>query len=368
MVGRMVIGFPGGPAGNTAGMNFSADPTIALGWFGPDEHGICRLARRIAGAAVDLGFTGTVTAEPDPARLPDLVSRLPPAVRLLHLHVNDWLFADAGADPDAAVTELARTLAARRIALTVTVHDLPRPPDDPRLQARRVRTYRKLVGAAAGVVLCSEHERALLREALPGDGTDVIVIPLPIDPEPPAPRPARATDPTVAILGYLYPGKGHREVLTELAGLDPPVTVLAIGRPADRHPDLVPELAQLAARHGMSFACTGFVPDAELLGRLRGPVIPVAPHARVSASASIGTWLAAGRRPAVPAGRYAAELDRRMPGSLWPYRPGELRTLVPAAMRDPARTWLAGDVAVGPTTRQVAARYLAWLRRRRVAG
>ena len=38
--------------------------------------------------------------EPDPAAVGDLVDRLPPAVRLLHLHVNDWLFADrqAGAD------------------------------------------------------------------------------------------------------------------------------------------------------------------------------------------------------------------------------------------------------------------------------
>jgi len=341
-----------------------SDHRIALGWCGPPQHGIPRLARQIADAAKDLGFAGTVVAEPDPARVATVLDRLPPGVRVLHLHVNDWLFADAAADADAAVTALVRNAHARGVAITMTLHDLPWPSDEPELYRRRARTYRMLVDAAAGTVVSSEHERELLRAATGVDA--VTVIPLPIDPmvdhRPPAPADP-AGRPTVAIFGYLYPGKGHRELLDDLAGGQYPVDVLAIGRPSDRHGELVHDLTRVAARQGMSFSCTGYVADADLAVRLRAAVIPVAPHTHISASGSINSWIAAGRRPLVPAGRYADELDRRMPGAVWIYQPGELPGAVARAVENPSLTWLPSDVVVGPTTASVAGTYLGWLRR-----
>jgi hypothetical protein len=166
----------------------------------------------------------------------------------------------------------------------------------------------------------------------------------------------------VGIFGYLYPGKGHREVLDELTGMDPAPTVMAIGRASDRHADLPDELSAVATRNGLSVRCTGYVADAQLAQQLRAVTVPVAPHTHISASGSINSWISVGRRPLVPAGRYVAELDSRMPGAVWIYQPGELRRKVEWAFAHPELTWLPPDVVVGPTTELVAARYLDWLR------
>lgn len=352
-----------GEPGNRIRVPHSPDHHLALGWFGPPEHGVTGMARRIASAATDLGFTGPVVGEPDAARVAALVDRLPAPVRLLHLHVSDWLIADASAEPDRVIDELVAAAAARGVALSVTLHDLPGPGGPPELGARRATTYRRLVDAAAGVAVCSAHERALLHERVAPDRA-VTVIPLPIDPRPAvgAGDPAVAAgDPTVAVFGFLYPGKGHHEVIEELAGFRPPITVLAVGRPSARHPELVAELTEAAQARGISFRCTGYVPDEQVLDRLRAPVIPVAPQTHISASGSINAWLTAGRRPLVRTGRYAAELDHRMPGSVQLYPPGELAAAVRRALADPARTWLPPELQLGPTTPAVARGYLDWL-------
>ena len=347
-----------------AGTRNHLDNRIALGSCGPDRHGVSRLARRIAAAGRDLGFTGAVLDEPDPARLADLAQRLPSTVRLLHLHVSDWLIADAAADPDVVLPALVHALASRGVRLALTLHDVPQPSDGPALVRRRARTYGALVAASAAVSVSSAHERSLLREVVGVREEDVTVVPLPIDPAGgPSPRPAPpAGPPIVAVLGFLYPGKGHRELLDELAGIRPMVTVLAIGRPSTRHCDLPAELSSVADRNGISFRTTGYVPDHELVEQLRAPVVPVAPQTRISASASINSWIGAGRRPLVRAGRYAQELGQRLPGAVRIYRPGGLRAEVELALADPVLTWLPDRLRVGPTTRDVARLHLAWLR------
>lgn len=353
-----------------AGLQHVPDDRIALGICGPDGHGVSGLARRIATAAGDLGFAGTVLDEPDPARLADLAGRLPAPVRLLHLHVSDWLIADAGAEPDRVLAALVQALGTRGVRLAITLHDVPQVCDGPELVRRRARTYGALVSASVGVAVCSAHERSLLREVVGIAEDSVAVVPLPIDPTPGGPPPRTtnpAGPPTVAVLGYLYPGKGHRELLDDLAGTDPPVGVLAIGRPSERHQDLPAELSAVAARHGISFRTTGFVPDDQLLAQLRAPVIPVAPQTKISASASINTWIGAGRRPLVQAGRYAEELAGRLPGAVRIYRPGRLRAEVDRARADPTLTWLPDRLRVGPTTPDVAGMHLAWLRDRLLA-
>lgn len=365
------------------------DATIVMGWCGPDEHGITRFARQIASAAIHLGFAGEVMHEAQPLRLIGLVDRLTPETRLLHLQLNDWLFADAGLDADAFIGQVAERLQRRQVALAVTLHDLPQVSDGQALYLRRCRTYRHLIESAVGVVVSSEHESLLLQEALgetaaaaPGlrqYGTLPAVIPLPIDPLAPS-RPAVGASthlfdrtqrtehgepaPTIGIFGYVYPGKGHRDVVEEVAGMDPAPVVVAVGRASARHTELLDELTRVAGRRGILFRCTGYVPETELQNTLRGLTVPVAPHTHISASGSINSWLAAGRRPLVPAGRYVDELERRMPGAVWIYQPGELRPNVERAVAHPELTWLSEDVRVGPTTPMVAQRYLEWLRER----
>jgi hypothetical protein len=368
------------PAGQAATGPFGADEVdhaIALAWCGPAEHGVTRLARQIADAARQVGFGGTALQVPDPGGAGGLIDRLPPDVRLLHLHVNDWLFADRQAGADQRIGELAARLRRRGIMLTVTAHDLPQVSDGPVLFRRRATTYAAIVRHTGGVVVSSEHERALLLDALAvgpdgdaavpaSEATDVDVIPLPIDSAEPPARPHSHVDPvpTIGIFGYLYPGKGHREVLDELAGVRPAVTVLAIGRPSVRHAELLPELQSVAEHGGIGFRCTGYVADADVVQELRNVLVPLAPHTHVSASGSINSWIAAGRRPLVPAGRYVSELADRLPGSVCVYQPGDLRQAVDRAIANPESTWLAAGFQAGPTTFEVASRYLGWLRRR----
>ncbi|GAA2009864.1 glycosyltransferase [Nakamurella flavida] len=324
------------------------DPVLAWAVCGPVDHGVVEVADRIARA------DGGGIVEPDPARLASLADRLPPGTRVLHLHVTDWLFGGSAAA--ARVGELADRLTARGVQLTLTLHDLPQPSDGAELFDRRTSTYRELVARAAAVVVSSDHERRLLAEiGVPVE--DVAVIPLAIDPLPTVDVAVESG--TVGVFGYLYPGKGHAEVLEALLRRGSG-TLVAVGRPSDRHADLVDELAGAAHAGGVGFRCTGYVPADRVATELRRVAVPVAPHTHVSASGSINSWLAAGRRPLVPAGRYVRELADRLPGSLTLYDPADLDGALERAFAEPGSTWLAGDLAVGPSTAEVAGRYRAW--------
>jgi glycosyltransferase involved in cell wall biosynthesis len=238
--------------------------------------------------------------------------------------------------------------------VSATLHDLPIVPPagapvDP-LALRRTAAYRRVALACAGVVVNSRHEQERLAAILGGACPPVTVIPLPVDPPAdrrPDPRPVR----NVAVLGFLYPGKGHDEVLRAVAALPPEIMMTALGRPSDGHEDLAGELQQLARSLHRTLEVTGFVPDAELPAALHAAGVPVAPHRTVSASGSIATWLGAGRRPLVPDVAYTRELEQRCPGALWLYPPDAagLTGCLLAAVAHPEQTWL-GEVAVGPST------------------
>lgn len=360
---------------------------IALVTCGPAEHGISRFGRDLAGAAAEQGFTGTILHEPDPHRLPEAVLGLPPDVRLVHLQANDWLFTDSVRRADGPIRSLAEVLRTRGARLSLTLHDLPHQGVSRELFLRRARTYAAMMNQAVTVIVSSEHERLLIEEAAkalsaidgpgcaPLDGPAVKVIPLPVPDRPVAISnlsvgipdlsgrpPVGSAAPTIGILGYLYPGKGHREVLQELSGMAVAVTVAALGRPSDGHQAILPELIDFGRSLGVAFRSTGFLPDDELAVHLRDVSVAVAPAAQISASASINSWIAAGRRPLVRAGRYARELDRAMPGAIALYRPGELRERVEAALEDPSLTRLPAGFIAHPDRHEVAARYLRWLR------
>lgn len=319
---------------------------------GPAEHGVVRHGLAVAGAAPVL--RGEVAAGPG------LVAALPDDTAVVHTPFSDHLLGDRTEDAAAWFTAVA----AAGHPVTVTLHDLPHPGDGPERYARRAATYRAVVAAAAGVVVNSAHESALL-DAVLLDGALLeragvpvrprAVVPLPVDPPTAGPRPAPRRE--VAVLGFVYPGKGHAEVLEVLP---PGVPLVALGRVADGHTDLLAELR--AAAGDVALQVTGFVPDAELDARLRGAGVPVAPHRGISASGSIGSWLSAGRRPLVPDEAWTAELEARCPGALWRYGDtASLGAAVRLALADPSSTWLDPDVVLGPSTAEVAARYAALL-------
>lgn len=344
---------------------------------GPADHGIVRFGRQLHEAAVALGFTGTGLHETDPLRLVRVVEALPPTVRIVHLQANDWLFSDPGQSAAHRITAFADALRARRISLTLTLHDLPHPHVSRELFHRRARTYLALMSRARAVVVSSNHERLLIGEAAKalresGDLPDptaampgITVIPLPVPASAPGPRAAPPdpwpTGPTIGVLGFVYPGKGHRDIIEELADFAPPITVLAVGGPSHRHEAMVPELADRSQELGLAFGCTGFVPEAGLADYLEAVTVPVAAAPHVSASASINTWIGAGRRPLVLASRYSRELHDRMPGSVLLYDQGQLRSRVQAVLAEPSSTRLPATFRPQPDVEEIAGRYLRWL-------
>lgn len=253
-----------------------------------------------------------------------------------HVHFTDRLW---GASPEDAAARFERFAA--EVPTTVTLHDAPQPSDGERNLPRRSEAYRRVVGAARGVACSSTHEARLLSRHV---RTRAHVIPHYVE-APDGVRPDEV-DGSVGILGFIYPGKGHPEVLDAAEGLAP---VVFLGGAAPGHEADADALRPRAAE------ITGYLEDAALAARLRTVGVPVAAHRHLSASGSIATWIAAGRRPLVPDGPYARELA---PGTVTLYT--DLRAAIATALADPASTWRAPDVDPGPSPRATAEAYRAW--------
>lgn len=282
----------------------------------------------------------------------------------VHLHFTDRLFGATPAEAAHRVVSLARAAEAEGARLTVTLHDVPQPSDGGNYP-QRVEAYLALCSAVHGLVTNSEHERSLLEESRIAAPADVEVIPLTLDVGVAVPRPPITGDRSVGVFGFVYPGKGHDEVLAAMADLPPSVGFVAVGEPSAGHDDLIESLAKTAERAGRRFSVTGYVPDEAVEGVLRLVTVPVAHHRHVSASASINAWIAAGRRPLVPVNRYTLEHDQRHPGTVttYPDTARGLRAALEYAFAHPDSTWIAAGTGSGSSSRFTAARYARALAR-----
>lgn len=335
------------------------------------QHGVATYAAQIA-ATVEARTGRHLSLDvADLLEVPD-ADTVEVTVPRAHLQFTDRLW---GPSPSAAA-DVVEDLA-DATALTVTLHDLPQPSDGERNLRRRGEAYGRVVAAARGVVVNSEHERSLLREWVGFDGP-VEVIPLPVDRHPvTGPRPEPDGD--VAVIGFFYPGKGHAEVVAAVAGLaaarhdagdrdgsgatrpEADATgVVALGRASSGHEAELQQLVDEAAALGVPFGATGYLDDATLLDRARRASVPVAAHQHVSASGSIATWIAAGRRPLVPDTRYSREMATLRPGTLTLYPDDGLAAAIATALADPASTWLDDDAHTLPGLDEVADAYAAW--------
>ncbi|WP_396599203.1 hypothetical protein [Frigoribacterium sp. R86507] len=335
------------------------------------QHGVATYAAQIA-ATVEARTGRHLSLDvADLLEVPD-ADTVEVTVPRAHLQFTDRLW---GPSPSAAA-DVVEDLA-DATALTVTLHDLPQPSDGERNLRRRGEAYGRVVAAARGVVVNSEHERSLLREWVGFDGP-VEVIPLPVDRHPlTGPRPEPDGD--VAVIGFFYPGKGHAEVVAAVAGLgaarhdagdrdgsgatrpeSDATGVVALGRASSGHEAELQQLVDEAAALGVPFGATGYLDDATLLDRARRASVPVAAHQHVSASGSIATWIAAGRRPLVPDTRYSREMATLRPGTLTLYPDDGLAAAISTALADPASTWLDDDARTLPGLDEVADAYAAW--------
>ncbi|WP_147795361.1 hypothetical protein [Cellulomonas sp. Y8] len=344
--------------------------TPALLLTGPPRHGVVRYAGDLAAHVRALDADVRVLRVDDPAGLPAAAAGLGRA----HLHVTDRLL---GSSPDAAADLVERLAAACR--LTVTLHDVPQESDGPRNLPRRTAAYARVAAAAAGVAVNSRHEALLLAEhGVLADGR-ARVVPLGATAAgggagpaaDPAAGPTGSGAPLVALVaGFLYPGKGHDDVvraaadaadLLRAAGTPPgEVAVVAVGGPSPGHEDEVDRLRALAEGRGVALRVTGGLDDDAFHAALRGPGVPVAAHRHLSASRTLLDWGEAGRRPLVVDSRYAREMAALRPGTLALYPPDDLPAHLARAWADPAATALPAGASLAPTLRDAAAAYLAW--------
>ena len=315
---------------------------------GPAEHGVVRFADQLAGQlggpVIRLATAAEQGFDAGPLGSVDVVL----------MQYTDGLY---GPETTSAAANFVALRERFDRPAVVTMHDLPDAADDPVRYRRRAAGYRAVMDSVDAVVVSSRHEARLFARFStlfsPGHAG---VVPLPIDPAAPwdgRPEPL----PEVAVLGFVYPGKGHSEALAALAGMPAELGFTLIGRAADGHDDLLTALAEQAQQVGRRLDVTGFVPDEVLVGRLRQVAVPVAPSRAISASGSINTWLSAGRRPLVAAGPYTRELADRCPGAITLYEPGELPGLIHAALADPALTWLDADCQPWPSSAEAALAY-----------
>ncbi len=310
---------------------------------GPDTHGVTRYAREVAAAA------GAPVVR-DAGRL------VPGSV--VHVHVTDRLFSRTPADAAEALEALAR-----RVRLTVTLHDVPQPTDGPVFGAR-AEAYGRIVRASHAWATNSWHEHALV-DRWSAAGATGTVIPLHVpDTGGDASRVHAAdTEPVLGVFGYVYPGKGHRQVVRAAAALrraDVPVGVRVLGGAAPGHDDEVEVLLATSRARGVPVEVTGRVPEADVTRVLRQVGVPVLAHRNVSASASMNSWIAAGRRPLVRDSPYAREMAALRPGTIVLFDDASLVPTLDAALRDPGSTWLDPNTDVGPRLEQTATAYRAW--------
>ncbi|WP_410628007.1 hypothetical protein [Amycolatopsis sp. cmx-8-4] len=310
---------------------------------GPPGHGVVRHARSVARLCASRGVL-------ESAQEPDLT----------HAHFTDALF---GSTIEEAVRAYLNWAARTSHPLVVTMHDVPDPLGGSRRDRARSAGYAAVAAAGDAIVVSAEHEA---RKVALLTGKPLHHIDLPLPPEPLAAScatPAGVTS-SLVVLGYVYPGKGHREAidLAAAVGLDRPggpPAVIAAGAPSAGHRELADQLRRHAGLRRVPLTVTGDLSDSRFAAVARAAGVPLALNRTVSASGSLLSWLSCRRRPVTWTGPYSTEIDRRYPGNLllgatW----SELTDHVRRALADPATTRLPNY----PRWRDVGAEHVALYR------
>lgn len=277
---------------------------------GPTEHGVVTYALQLSHAL-----------EVEPLRFDswrDLEAALPLKLESPSVHVcfTDHLFGDT---PAQAVQLMHRL--GKQFFLSISFHDVPQPQEGEERFATRARAYAELGERADVLVVNSEHEAAFFREHC-YKAVYPLVLPLPlpaVHTQTAASAPLLNAQPLeISIMGFLYPGKGHQELLESLSGLN--ANVRALGKLSDGHDWLLESLETTAQDAGVGFEVTGYLNEPELEEQMLRTQIPVCAHRHFSASGSLMKWISLGRRVLVSDNTYSRELAK-----IW----GDFITLVP---------------------------------------
>ncbi len=331
---------------------------------GQPSHGVTRYARLVASTLDGLGAPAPKLATHELAEwLRGLPHRGSPT--LVHFHYSDSLFSPA----ESHTIACALTATQRSVRCLVTLHDVPGTGDDVSLDdhpARihhRVNTYRDIVGPCAGVIVSNQHEADAANSWL---GVAPTTIPHLIRADrarsgPTDPYERARVPPTIGIVGFIYPGKGHDRVIDACRQVPFPTRVVALGDVEAHHRDLVDELRSRAAGGSVAFDITGWLPAHELDRRLATVEVPVVAHHSPSASGTLAKWIEAGRRPIVVPNALTRELARSDPmlvTEAFDASIGSLASSICGAITAPGGTWRTEPIPHRYTAAAVRARHL----------
>ena len=349
--------------------------------IGPEEHGVVEYALRSQAAletlANDAGRRGSEEAGRNPAPGLNSGPRLlrvasweeldeqivaealnavtsmdqganPASVATLHVCFTDHLFSPT---PHEAVERVTRLAQGRR--LSVSFHDIPQIQEGRERFEERAAAYTRLGDRADVLAVNSRHEAAFFTERCADAQPVVIPLPLPevvgVASDAEVGSRADAGGPVVAVMGFVYPGKGHRELIEALAGTG--ATVRALGGLSEGHDWLRDQLETAAREAGIEFELTGYLAENELEQEMLAADVPVCAHRHFSASGSLMKWISLGRRVLVADSPYARELAETWGEHIVPVKDDRWAEAIAALPADfsrrvpPAHSWAWADVA-----------------------
>ena len=312
----------------------SSSPSVLHVLFGDPTDGVHIYAERTAQVRSDSGRRSTVL--PSGTEVSGTVGH-----DAVHVHVTDRIVES---DP-ARWAQLLHAVRVAGVALVVTLHDLPQRAEGSDRYQRRAVAARSIASLAHLVCVSSEHER----QCAAAIGIPASTVPHPIF----APSTTITTGTlqrrrrSLTVAGFVHPGKGVLELVdaigcvggTELDGWH----LRLVGDVVPRHRDHLHDIVSSCRRNGLPVVHTGPVDDRRWLQELTSAGVAICSHRHMSASGSVLSWIAAGRRPLVSDTAFARELEAE--------RAGAVRIVDDDLWRPAISESLRSDDTETPTTR-----------------
>jgi glycosyltransferase involved in cell wall biosynthesis len=215
--------------------------------------------------------------------------------------------------------------------------------------------WRILLDGTEQVVVSFEEERRRLERF--GASRGVVVVPLFVERRPDLPRDAKSRlgleGRVFTLLGFIHKRKGYSIVPRALAALPSDVTVVFAGDTVPGSEGYLESILREARTLGVDsrIRVTGYLTEEELELYLAATDLAICPFQRLSASASLATWLSVGCSTLCTDLPQVREYNRLVPNAIHSFSPYTSAALARAAGGILAR----GDIGVRQPARELGA-------------